>query len=194
MFSQLHIKKLLRKLPIFGALIDVRARNHAEAILEVAVNIGLSTMPVWLGAIIMLADKNTSNGWLDHVIINVYKGELFIYATALLGPLFYFIFKEYKEFPKFPSARFFMISSVLILAVSVALFAVQRTEAFAEGLNLDRSYIFSLSWKVYLFSVCTVYLAYVYKNFAETSAAHIGGAKTREFVDEYLERHRSFDE
>lgn len=194
MFSRLHIKKRLRKFPVLGPLIDVRARNHAEAILEIGVNIGLSTIPVWLGAVIMLADKNTSNDWWDHIIVNVYKGELFIYATALLGPLFYFIFKEYKDFPKFPSARFFMISSVLILAVSVALFAVQRTEAFAEGLNLDRSYIFSLSWKVYICSVCIVYLAYVYKNLAETGAAHIGGAITREFVDEYLERRRGFDE
>ncbi len=141
----------------------------------------------------MLADKNNPYGWWEMVIRNVYKGELFIYATALLGPLFYFIFKEYKDFPKFPGARFFMLSSVLILIISVALFSVQRTEAFVSGLDLDHSYLFLLSWIVYFCSVFVVYLAHVYKNFAETSAAHVSGSTTRDFEFEYLRRRGDFD-
>lgn len=186
------MKSLIRKIPLIGVLlVDVRFRNHVEAIQEVGLNIVLSTIPIWFGAVIMLAFKNVQGNWFDLVIGNVYKGELFIYATAILGPLYYFMFKEYKNFPQFPSARSFMLSALFIIVFSVGLFAVQRIGGIFLGqVSLNQDFIFSLSWKIYLFSVAIVYLAHVYKNLVETGAPHLGATDTHEFVDNYINRHQ----
>jgi hypothetical protein len=137
----------------------------------------------------MLAGKNIEAGWFALINRNINDGELFLYSTALLGPLFYFALREYEDVPNFPSKITFILSAGLILMISVGLFAVQRVEELVANFEwLDHAFVFDLSWKVYIASIALIYLGHVYKNVRATGAAQISGRQTHEFVSEFIER------
>jgi len=122
---------------------------------------------------------------------NVQSGEFCLYATATLGPLYYFIFKDYKAAPKFPSGRSFMIIASLILLLSGGLFAAQRSEDMFGGQRfLDHHFIFTVSWVNYVVAVIVVYLAHVYRNFLESGAATRTSRDTQDFVNDFLTRRK----
>lgn len=184
------IKPLIRRLPIFGGLADARLKDHKEAATEVGLNVVLSTIPIWLGAVIMLFDKSVNSSWFALLARNVSDGELFLYSTALLGPMYYFIFTEYPDTPNFPSSRMFNAFSTIILLVCVAAFSFQRAkELFIPQENIDNEFLFSLSWKVYVSAIVLVYLAHVYKNLRESAATRMG-EDTRDFVEQWRSRGR----
>ena len=142
----------------------------------------------------MKLPRDTEGTWIQLMLDNVQSGELFLYATALLGPLYYFIFKEYTNVPNFPKGRSFMVAACVILIISVGLFSAQRVEIlFNRESILDSAMIFSWSWKIYVMSVAVVYLAHVYKNFLESGAPTIFTRDTHEFVDQYVSRRRNDD-
>ena len=181
--------KLWRKIPLLGGLADVRAKDHYQALLELSIVVATSTVPVWIGSLIMLTNKNNELRWIELIIDNVYNGELFLYSTALLGPLYYFLFSESRVSGSFPNIHSIVILSTLGFVVSIALFAAQRAQVIYSGVaNLDKPFIFSLSWKIYLGAVLIVYLSYVYRNFRETGAPSLSAEGERAFVKAFRDR------
>lgn len=139
----------------------------------------------------MLAAAKTQKAWWEVLLDNMNSGELFLYATALLAPLYYLVLKEEREIPNFPSRLGFIVVATLILLVSVGLFSIWRAgELFGGAVALDSNFIFSLSWKVYLGGVVIVYLAHVYKNFQEGGAPAVTTRDTEEFLTIYADRQR----
>lgn len=188
--SIVMIQRSVRKFPLVGGLADAEIRHHRDALAEVSLNVALSTIPVWLGAFLMLADKSVDAEWFALLVRNVRDGELFLYSTAMLGPLYYFIFTEYRDMPNFPNSRMFIAISTVLLLICVGLFSLQRAEAlFVESERIDKAFVFLLSWKIYIASIAVVYLAYVYKHVRE-SAATFMGEDTRRFVQEWKDRGR----
>lgn len=180
------VKTAFQMLPLIGGLAEVRLRDHAEAVTEVGLNLLLSTVPIWFGALIILIGNGTHSTWFELMKKNMHSGEFCLYATAMLGPLYYFIFKEYPSMPRFPSGRGFMIASAVILLLSGGLFAAQRAESILGTANqIDHGFIFALSWKVYIIAVVIVYIAHVYKNYLESGAASITNSATQTFVDDF---------
>lgn len=191
MITGVRIRRICRRFPLVGGLVDARFNDYSEACQEVVINVVLSTVPIWFGALIMLTAVKIQKGLWDLILDNMNSGELFLYATALLAPLYYFVLKEGREIPNFPSRRGFIVVATLILLISVGLFAVRRAgEIFGEVVALDHEFIFSLSWKVYLCGVFLVYLAYVYKNLREEGAARVARSDTDEFLEMYRGRQR----
>lgn len=180
---------LFRRTPIVGALADTRIKDHTEALLELVVAVATSTVPVWLGAIIMLTNKNNKLSWWDLAINNVYNGELLLYSTAALGPIYYFMFKENGNMKTFPNVRSMIILTTGIFLISVGLFAAQRAQVIYSGVaNFDKPFVFSLSWKIYLGSLVIVYLSYVYRNLRETGAVDVSAQQERAFVRAFQDR------
>lgn len=182
-------KNAFRHVPLVGALVDVRRKDHREAVLEVVPNLFLSTVPIWFGAFILLSVKGSNNTWLQLIYGNLQSGEFCLYATATLGPLYYFVFKDYRAAPKFPSGRSFMIISSVILLLSGGLFAAQRAEGmFARAEFLDHHFIFTVSWVAYIVAIGIVYLAHVYRNFLESGAASRANTDIQDFVNDFRNR------
>ena len=185
------VKASLRLLPIVGGLVDTRTRDHKEALTEVSLNVVLSTIPIWFGALIMLADMQNRDTYFVNLVNNMRNGELYLYSTAMLSPLYYFIFKEIREFPHFPSSRMLMLVSGLIILLSAGFFAIQKANSiFGFEQRLDEDFIFSWSWKVYLMAILIVYVAHVYKHLRETGASVISRSQTQDFVREFRDRDR----
>lgn len=183
------IRDAVRHLPIFGALVDVRLKDHREASLEVIPSLILSTVPIWFGAFILLTWKDIKGGWWELMYENVQSGEFCLYATATLGPLYYFVFKDYTAAPKFPSGRSFMIIASIILLLSGGLFAAQRAEGLLGKTEfLDHRFIFTVSWAGYVVAIVIVYVAHVYRNYLEGGAASLLNRDTQDFVNIFLSR------
>jgi len=181
-----ELRKQWRRVPLLGALADVRTKDHTEALTEVGLNLVLSTVPIWFGALIMMVAQSASESFMRLVISNMHSGEFCLYSTALLAPLYYFIFKNYPNRPQFPSGRSFMVIAALIILTSGGLFVVQRTGMSVGAQHANGTLIFTLSWQVYFAAIVVVYLAHVYKNFMETGGSSITSGDTQDFVSDFI--------
>ena len=170
-------------MPLIGGLADARWRDHREAIKEVGVNIVLSTAPIWLGCIFLWVFQKFAMSVGEVIIRNVENGELFIYATSIVAPLYYFIFKENESYQKFPNAGSFMLISAVVLLVGGCGFAVTRLgTVLGTSFKWDEVTLFVFSLVVYLLAIIVVYLAHVYRNWRETGGAAAFATDTQDFV------------
>ena len=182
------MKKFFRGLPIIGGLVDARWRDHREALSEVGINIGLSTAPIWLGCLFLYVAKKFQMPLWDVLIRNVENGELFIYSTGIVAPLFYFIFKEDEGTRRFPNARSFMFAAAIVLLIGGCGFAVTRLlTVLGVAIPWEETTFFFCSMLLYLASAFIVYLAHVYRNWRESGGAAAFSTDTQNFVAAFTE-------
>ena len=62
-------------MPLLSGLADARQKDHKEALTEVGLNVGLSTVPIWFGTILMLAAPEPGN-FFTLIVQNMQSGEL----------------------------------------------------------------------------------------------------------------------
>src|SRR5262249_210121 len=84
------------------AFVDWKARwqqrltrpSFKEASKEVAITVGTATLPIWFFPLmgLFLFNPSISLHLLEHSVSN---GELFLFATSLVGPLIYILFRVY---------------------------------------------------------------------------------------------------
>jgi len=145
------------KLPLLEGLPDCTRENYYEAFKEVFSNVLFSTMPIWLSFFAFIwksADlKTATNSILGH-------GELLMYATSILAPIFYMVFKNFdtNTTKKFPGAFSHIILVTVIFVICSFAFGVLRS----ESLPMDTLFYWSLS--LYIISLILIYLATVFSN------------------------------
>ena len=184
------IRSSLRRLPFMSTLLDARSSDYAEAFKEVGLNVILSTVPIWLGAFFLSINVHSQN-YLINVLSNLQSGELYLYSTAMLAPLYYFLFKEYAGTSQFPGVRLFMIICLLLTILAAGLFGLRSARVLlGVPLPLDESKIFRWSALIYGSSILLAYIAHVYKNFVEAGAADLQRSETAEFVKDFQSRRR----
>ena len=187
-----RIVRLVKPIPLVGPLCDTSMRDHREASIEVAISIFLSTIPIWFGSLLLLADTGRSLTFVEYLYENVRDGEILLICSALTSPLLYFIFVHGKDLAVFPAARSLMLSVVAILIVSVGLFAFQRAESlFATGGRVDKDFVFELSVITFAYAVLVSYLATCYRNWRASDAAAYQQSETARFVDKFNQQKES---
>jgi len=79
-----------RGIPLLGGLVDCSWQDHWESLRQTAVIVLLSTTPIWLGAVIVYSfGVNLEFASFKDALQNTAgNGELFMYSTALLAPVF----------------------------------------------------------------------------------------------------------
>lgn len=182
------LKNITRRLPLFGGLADCRLGDHVEAGREFLTNFIFSTLPIWLGGLLILAlDRDTEKSVTALIISmtgTVRGGELFMYSTAMVAPIVYMALKPERGMPNFPGQMGHIAFIVIIALISTAFFAVQRA-----GVWMDEQFVFPLSVVLYVFSLFLLYLAMVYRNYRLTAAPDVVREQTEEFVEEFNRRH-----
>lgn len=177
---------MLKKIPIFGSLAYTRIQDHSAATWELFVCISLSSIPIWLGSVILKAFDTTDKSVLDFAVDTMKTGELFLLSTSFIAPLFYFVLKEYNTGARFPHQSGLIISSLLVFLVCVAFFAVIRAGGInTQAIRINSDFVFNVSIGILIFSITLTYVAHVYKNLHETGAAHHLRSDTHSFVDKY---------
>lgn len=84
-----YLRELLEKIPLFGTrFFCAGARAHKMAFYEFLFSIVSSTIPLWLGSLLIMAmDANvpdTVDGFKDTFINLLNRGDLFLYCTSIL--------------------------------------------------------------------------------------------------------------
>jgi len=117
----------LRNVPLFGALVDCSGRDHWNSLGETVVTLVLSTTPLWLGALIIYVTAPQSDvRYFSALQTTVSRGELFMYSTAFLAPIFWIALTDPPGARRFPSK----VSHMIIIAV------INMIAAVFFGLNV----------------------------------------------------------
>lgn len=157
----MKLRELARRwLPLFGGLVDCSLRDHWESIGQVTVVTVLSTVPIWLATLILFGESSHLNhaALVAALCSTIAHGELFMYSTALLAPLFWIALVDPRgaghEFPS-------RVSHMLLIAI-IDLIAGGFFGQLVSGSKANEAFIFQLSVGIFMVSLVLLYLGTVY--------------------------------
>lgn len=152
-----YVRAGIRKLPIVSGLADCRWQDHWEAVREIVPNLVVSLMPIWVGAFVVLLLG--TQGYWQAIYGNINNGELFLYATSLLGPIFYMSLIDPPGARQFPSRLSHTFVVLVISVLSAVAFGLQRS-----GQELNAAFVYTASWILFVSALLLLYLATTFKN------------------------------
>lgn len=156
-----HALWLVRRVPIVGHAFQCSPREHWRTLGEVVTGLFWSMLPIWIGTFTAFV-KGTVFDW-QHVHKafsgTVVGGELFIYAAALLGPIFWIIHHNPPGAGEFPSSAAHAFLVYVITVFAALSFEMQRSGQISEPLVLHSLAVWSF-WA----AIVLIYLATLYHN------------------------------
>ena len=148
-----------RRTPLFGGLVDCDGEDHWEAFGQTIVVLLFSTAPIWLATLIVYG-SGASLGYADlrnALHGSVAKGELFMYCTALLAPIFWVALADVPGARAFPSKRSHMVFIGVIDLIAALFFGL-----ISAGKQLNSVFTLEASTYMFLTSIILLYLGTVY--------------------------------
>lgn len=142
-----------------GGLVDCDGRDHWESLGQTTVITGLSTAPIWLATLMVFA----AAAHMDMPALKaalygtVAKGELFMYCTALLAPIFWVALVDPPRARVFPSK----VSHMFLIAIIDLIAAVFFGELTA-GKKVNEQFVIKASAWMFFLSLVLLYLGTVY--------------------------------
>jgi hypothetical protein len=148
-----------RVIPLFGGLVDCTWQDHWQSLTQTVVIVLLSTTPIWLGALIVYAGGVTLNfaAYMAALHSTVKNGELLMYSTALLAPVFWMALVDPPGAQAFPSKVSHMVLIGIIDLVAGAFFGLITAHH-----NLNPYFISTMSLWMFFVSLLLLYLGTVY--------------------------------
>lgn len=156
---ELRFRHYLKGFPLFGGLTDCTLQDHWESIRQMTVIVVLSMAPVWLGSLIVYATGS-------NLAIDIYwaalqstarNGELFMYATALLAPVFWMAQVDPPGAQAFPSKVSHMCLIGIIDLIAGALFGLITARQ-----SINPTFVSRASTTVFCSALVLLYLGTVY--------------------------------
>ena len=160
-----RVLRTIRRLPIVGPLADCRAEFHATAVKRFAADFVFSTLPLWVGALVILLNSSEGVSFLDALLRTFERGELFIYCTATLAPIIYIATKEMRDSPTFPVRLSLLVVVIVIVVVCTAAFSLYRADVV-----LNERLALQISLYAYGMSLLLYYLTLLYDALRSTGA------------------------
>src|SRR5258708_33801486 len=113
---------VVREVPIFGGLLDCDGHDHWESLGQTTVLFVLSSMPIWLGTLIVYAtgEKAGCVAFKAAIFSTITRGELFMYSTAFLAPIFWIALTDRPNMRVFPGN----VSHIVLVAIISVIAAV----------------------------------------------------------------------
>ncbi|MFA7060435.1 MAG: hypothetical protein WC156_06405 [Pedobacter sp.] len=181
-YLRVKLINFVKPIPLIGALVACRLKDHAQAAAEFLCTIVLGTMPLWLdalsGAIYDVSGTKPFVNICKEVVIN---GELYLYCASFLAPIFYIALTDKHGDKPFPSKLSFLISTTIILMISAYLFSIKRSKSI-----YDADLFSMLSIFLFIFSAFLLYLATVYRNFKTYDFSEEMYKQEEDFTDEVV--------
>jgi hypothetical protein len=149
----------LRKFPLFGGLIDCGLKDHWDATSQISITLIVSATPIWLATLLLYAttDNPGYSALRSSFLSTIANGELFMYCTALLGPMFWIALDDPPGAGAFPSKKSHMVLIAIINVIAAAFFA-----AGVSGKHLNPMVILRLSTCMFYISLVLLYVGTVY--------------------------------
>jgi hypothetical protein len=178
-------REKFRWFPLFGGLVDCDRGDHWKAIQQTTVVLVLSTMPVWLGTIIIVALAKVPSLralWVAFLSA-IARPELFMISTALLAPIFWMALKDPKGAREFPGKISHMILVTLINSIAAVFYGLT-----IAGQALNDKVSFWLSITLFVASLGLLYLGTVYHEHRLPDAPAEFRRQEEEFTEELGEQ------
>lgn len=180
------LMNIFRKIPLIGKLLDVGIPNLWNSTIEVGSNLFWSTMPIWLGTLVLLFSSKVHQGMpvLSILVETIHNGELFMYSTAVLAPIVYMALNEKKSSQSFPYKLSHMTLVMVITVICAVLFGLGRANQIIDN---DLSFKFSI-W-LYGISVMLLFIATTYNN-SRLDPRKMHRDQEQSYVEEYIAHRR----
>jgi hypothetical protein len=160
----------VRRLPLISGLPECKYPHYRDAVKKVVVNLILSTSPLWLGSLIVFSvdvqRAKTFSAYVSVLRDALSEGEMLIFATAAIAPMFYFALTPPRAAATrdFPGRISHIVCGLLIFMICTALFGAQRS-----GVKIDPNFILPGSLVVYCIAILMIFVATVYRNWRDSS-------------------------
>jgi hypothetical protein len=175
----------IREIPLLGPLADCDGSNHWESLGQTFITLLLSTTPIWLATIVIFGTGTelTYAAFWTALYSTITNGQLFMYCTALLAPIFWIALVDFPGARVFPSKVSHMLLIVIIDLIAAVFFGLTLA-----GKQVNPVFNFRLSTYMFAASVVLLYLGTVYH--ASRLPDVVGEFKKEEntFSDTYQER------
>lgn len=155
----------LKKTWLIGALFDTTSKQHAGALYEFLHLFFWSTMPFWLGGIVLYATRAQPAASPWFLVAQTFQnGELLVFAISALSPVLYLALHEPDGARLFPHRL--PISTIVfgVVIVCAVLFSLQRA-----GVTLNASWVYDFSLFLTVLALAVRYLAIVYHRYRSPS-------------------------
>lgn len=175
-------------------------KNFSEAVIETALVVIFSTIPIWLFPAFAPFIFKIDDGAVAQVIQNIGQGELFLYSVAMLGPIFYATSYKYAEVQtgegmlkvsvsiNLPYGRTLLMLSALLAVVFGAIYGSMRLNiATGSSLEIDAGGTVYTSLFAYGFSSLLFLITCWVKNQLGDGGASIMRNDEQAFLTSYFE-------
>lgn len=177
--------RMVERLPLVGDLVNCRGKDFWEALVEVFSKQIFSLSPIWIWAFYMsLSEQGKDKTILGIIKDTVSHGELFLFCTSLLAPIFYMALSEHKGSKDFKRRLAIIILTVIILILTTIFYISNR-----KGEPFNTQNIFPYSVTFYALSALLLYIATVYNNSSRSAAEEFQKVEN-EFAEQYNNHRR----
>ena len=142
--------------PVLGGLSYCGIAEHWKATQKVTFELIFATFPLSLGAIVIWL-SGAAPGLGRALEITLWNGDLYIYCTALLAPIFWVAIVEYPGDRHFPNKKALLTLIVIVNTIAALLFGFLR-----GGHSVVMQNVFFLSITLFCISLSLLYLGTVY--------------------------------
>ena len=178
-------RKQFRRLPLLGPVVDCSMKDLVETIYQTFIVLLLSTAPLWLGGlVIFIVSTQDSLTLLAALKQTVDHGQLFMYCTSLLAPMFWVALVDPPGARIFPSKIAHMVLIAVIELIASVCFGLT-----VAGNHLRQPFTFHLSVFIFTASLILLYLGTAYHSSRLPSPAEAFKRGEDDFSEAY-EAHR----
>lgn len=198
------LKNLLRRIPLFGQLVDARWASIRSSFYELLVGTVFSTLPIWFFPIFVSHAITGSPSMGVLMTSSIERADLFIYSAALIGPLIYSITKDYAEVRddeatgtnnrlrsitfKFPYGSLFFVFSIVVCMIAAFCYGISLLSTFpASNISISSGFLVKSSIFVYGFSLACLFTVSVYRNELEDLNKDLSSDE-RDFMKKWKQR------
>jgi len=175
---------MLRRVPLFGALLICSARSHSNATREFLMSVGIAGLPIWI-SIFLIPVIDSDSSIQQRLQLEVLSGSLLLYAAAFTAPVavlsLYTFADNRSNLRVFPHRYTFLSIIIVITVIATFIYASISLEQFNPNLNLFWIVTFLVS---FIGLVC-VYLVYVYRNALSEISSSSPSHTDEEFLDDW---------
>ncbi|MEM5461613.1 hypothetical protein VSR69_43650 [Paraburkholderia phytofirmans] len=156
--------RAISKIPLIGHLFECAWKDFWDSFIEYSNSLLWSTMPFWLGAIILFVqEQNGVKTFLDTFTGTFRNGELLVFTIGTVTPITYMTwFEDPKR--RFPHRLALGTVAVILIVLCASFFALQKGKVPTKS---DYIYLTSLG-----FACVAIFLRYIAIVYNKTKYPH----------------------
>jgi hypothetical protein len=184
-------RRWLSGMPLVGPLFACRKEDYISATREFIIIIAFSTATFWLSALVLvMLDSRNELTYAELFSLTIRDGQLFIFATALLGPILIFATEDPPNARPFPARTWIILTLVLLAIVCSGSYALMRgINLRGTNVSLNQTFLANAAIACGLIAATFRYVAIVYNKYRMRPEEV--KASEENFINQFKQRHRA---